>query len=220
MVAMDVQLDERSTRLLTEEAKRFPREVRRAFYYSCGIVLRMMRGRMSGKNKHIAAWDDFTKRYRAKATWDSAHTFGGNLMWPDKKKLTMQPEGDRVRIGWIGSLEEAAIRFQNGGSEETSKEWRHFRYKEGFKHGEVPRIAVTPSRPVVAQAMADAEKNLANWTLGAFAKVMEGKIKAWDMRYQENPGTQAGARAASRARGGETILEKINRLKAELGITD
>ena len=77
-----------------------------------------------------------------------------------------------------------------------------------------------PSRPVVAQAMADAEKNLANWTLGAFAKVMEGKIKAWDMRYQENPGTQAGARAASRARGGETILEKINRLKAELGITD
>lgn len=220
MVAMDVQLDERSTRLLTEEAKRFPREVRRAFYYSCGIVLRMMRGRMSGKNKYIAAWDDFTKRYRAKATWDSAHTFGGALMWPDKKKLTMQPEGDRVRIGWIGSMEEAAVRFQNGGSEETSKEWRHFRYKEGFKHGEVPRIAVTPQRPVVAQAMADAEKNLANWTLGAFAKVMEGKIKSWDIRYQENPGTQAGARAASRARGGETILEKINRLKAELGITD
>ena len=49
MVAMDVQLDEKSTKLLLAEAKRFPKEVRRAFYYSCGITLRIMRGRMSGK---------------------------------------------------------------------------------------------------------------------------------------------------------------------------
>ena len=43
MVAMDVQLDEKSTKLLLAEAKRFPKEVRRAFYYSCGITLRIMR---------------------------------------------------------------------------------------------------------------------------------------------------------------------------------
>lgn len=197
MVAMDVQLDERSTKLLLAEAKRFPREVRRAFYYSCGITLRIMRGRMSGKSKHIAKWDEFTKRYRAMANWDSAHTFGGKLMWPDKKKLTMEPEGDRVRIGWIGSMEDAARRFQEGGSAETTSEWRHYRYKQGFKPGEVPRIAVTPERPVVAQAQEDAQRHVADWTLGAFAKIMQGKIKAWEIRYQKNSWTKAGARAAA-----------------------
>ena len=197
MVAMDVQLDERSTKLLLAEAKRFPREVRRAFYYSCGITLRIMRGRMSGKSKHIAKWDEFTKRYRAMAKWDSAQTFGGKLMWPDKKKLTMEPEGDRVRIGWIGSMEDAARRFQEGGSAETTSEWRHYRYKQGFKPGEVPRIAVTPERPVVAQAQEDAQRHVADWTLGAFAKIMQGKIKAWEIRYQKNSWTKAGARAAA-----------------------
>ena len=197
MVAMDVQLDEKSTKLLLAEAKRFPKEVRRAFYYSCGITLRIMRGRMSGKSKHIAKWDEFTKRYRAMANWDSAHTFGGKLMWPDKKKLTMEPEGDRVRIGWIGSMEDAARRFQEGGSAETTSEWRHYRYKQGFKPGEVPRIAVTPERPVVAQAQEDAQRHVADWTLGAFAKIMQGKIKAWEIRYQKNSWTKAGARAAA-----------------------
>ena len=197
MVAMDVQLDEKSTKLLLAEAKRFPKEVRRAFYYSCGITLRIMRGRMSGKSKHIAKWDEFTKRYRAMAKWDSAQTFGGKLMWPDKKKLTMEPEGDRVRIGWIGSMEEAARIFQEGGSAETTSEWRHYRYKQGFMHGEVPRVAVTPERPVVAQAQAEASKHLADWTLGAFVKVLNGKIKRWEVRYRENSGTKAGARAAA-----------------------
>ena len=197
MVAMDVQLDEKSTKLLLAEAKRFPKEVRRAFYYSCGITLRIMRGRMSGKSKHIAKWDEFTKRYRAMAKWDSAQTFGGKLMWPDKKKLTMEPEGDRVRIGWIGSMEDAARRFQEGGSAETTSEWRHYRYKQGFKPGEVPRIAVTPERPVVAQAQEDAQRHVADWTLGAFAKIMQGKIKAWEIRYQKNSWTKAGARAAA-----------------------
>lgn len=199
MFAMDVQLDEKSTKYLLMEAKRFPREVRRAFYYSCGITLKIMRGRMTGKSPYIAKWDDFTRRYREKATWDSAHTFGGKLMWPDKKKLTMQPEGDRVRIGWIGSMEEAAQTFQDGGSEETSSEWRQARYRQGFLTGEVPRVSVTPSRPVVAQAQEDAASHVADWTLGAFVKIMQGKIKAWEIRYRKNSGTKAGAQAASNA---------------------
>lgn len=183
MVAMDVQLDEVSTKMLLNAARDFPRQVRRAFYYSCGIALRMMRGRMSGKNKHIAKWDEFTKRYRAMATWDSAHAFGGKLMWPDKKKLTMEPEGDRVRIGWIGPLEAPAERFQEGGSEETTKEWRHYRYKQGFVHGEVPQVAVTPRRPVIEQVNTEARQHLAEWTLGNLAKVLDGRIKAWETRY-------------------------------------
>lgn len=196
MVAMDVQLDEKSTKLLLAEAKRFPKEVRRAFYYSCGITLRIMRGRMSGKSKHIAKWDEFTKRYRAIAKWDSAHTFGGKLMWPDKK-LTMEPEGDRVRIGWIGSMEEAARIFQEGGNRHNSWEWRRNRVEQGFMLHEVPEWSNTPQRPVVAQAQAEASKHLADWTLGAFVKVLNGKIKRWEVRYRENSGTKAGARAAA-----------------------
>jgi hypothetical protein len=194
---MDVQLDEKSTKFLTDEAKRFPNEVRRAFYYSCGITLRIMRGRMSGKSKHIAKWDEFTKRYRAMAKWDSAQTFGGKLMWPNGKKLTMEPEGDRVRIGWIGSMEDAARIFQEGGNRHNSWEWRRNRVEQGFMMHEVPEWSNTPQRPVVAQAQAEASKHLADWTLGAFVKVLNGKIKRWEVRYRENSGTKAGARAAA-----------------------
>lgn len=183
MVAMDVQLDKQSEKMLLDAARKFPREVRRAFYYSCGTALRMMRGMMNGKNKHIARWDDFTRRYREKATWDSAHTFGGKLMWPDKKKLTMKPEGDRVRIGWIGPLEGPAERFMEGGSEETTKEWRHDRYKQGFSHGEVPRVAVTPPRPVIQQVETEARQHLSEWTMSALVRVLDGRIKAWKTRY-------------------------------------
>ena len=182
--------------------------MRRAFYYSCGIALRMMRGRMSGKNKHIAVWNDFTKLYRAKATWDSAHTFGGKLMWPDKKKLTMEPQGDRVRIGWIGPLEAPAVRFQEGGSEETTKEWRRARYKQGFAHGEVPRVAITPSRPVIEQVTIKARKNLAEWTLSNLAKVLDGRIKAWETRHTSlSTDTKRGKTVGPR---GELIVKRMS----------
>lgn len=183
MVAMDVQLDEVSTKMLLNAARDFPRQVRRAFYYSCGIALRMMRGRMSGKNKHIAKWDEFTKRYRAMATWDSAHAFGGKLMWPDKKKLTMEPEGDRVRIGWIGPLEAPAERFQEGGTSHNGWDWRRARVEQGFSMHEVPAYSVTPRRPVIEQVNTEAREHLAEWTLSNLAKVLDGRIKAWETRY-------------------------------------
>lgn len=228
MVAMDVQLDEVSTKMLLKAARDFPRQVRRAFYYSCGIALRMMRGRMSGKNSHIAAWDEFTKRYRAKATWDSAHTFGGKLMWPDKKKLTMEPEGDRVRIGWIGALEAPAERFQEGGSEETTKEWRHYRYKQGFAHGEVPRVAVTPRRPVIEQVETDARQHLAEWTMSALVRVLDGRIKTWETRYTalstaSKSGKEIGPKGdliLRRRAGARDVQRAINQWLAELKAGD
>ena len=183
MVVMDVQLDKQSERMLLDAARKFPREVRRAFYYSCGIALRMMRGRMSGKNKHIARWDDFTRRYREKATWDSAHTFGGKLMWPDKKKLTMEPEGDRVRIGWIGPLEAPAERFQEGGTSHNGWDWRRARVEQGFSMHEVPEQSVTPPRPVIQQVETEARQHLSEWTMSALVRVLDGRIKAWETRY-------------------------------------
>lgn len=203
---MDVRLSDRSNKFLVEQARKFPREVRRAFYYACGVALRNMRSMMDGKTSkrrknNLAKWDDFTRQFRAKqsVTWPAASKFGGKLMFPDKKQLTMQPEGDRVRIGWIGALEEAARRFQDGGSEATTKEWRHWRYVEGFPHGAVPQVANTPPRPVIEIVANDMDKHIDDITLGALEKIFLGKIKYWETRYNKSAWTREGARAAKYA---------------------
>jgi hypothetical protein len=206
MIAFDVSLSERSNQFLLEQARKFPREVRRAFYYACGVALRNMRSMMDGKTSkrrknNLAKWDDFTRQFRAKqsVTWPPASKFGGKLMFPDNKQLTMQPEGDRVRIGWIGALEEAARRFQDGGSEATTKEWRHWRYVEGFPHGSVPQVANTPPRPVIEIVANDMDKHIDDITLGALEKIFLGKIKYWETRYNKSAWTREGARAAKYA---------------------
>jgi hypothetical protein len=206
MIAMDVRLSDRSNKFLVEQARKFPREVRRAFYYACGVALRNMRSMMDGKTSkrrknNLAKWDDFTRQFRAKqsVTWPPASKFGGKLMFPDNKQLTMQPEGDRVRIGWIGALEEAARRFQDGGSEATTKEWRHWRYVEGFPHGAVPQVANTPPRPVIEIVANDMDKHIDDITLGAPEKIFLGKIKYWETRYKKSAWTREGARAAKYA---------------------
>ena len=203
---MDVSLSERSNQFLLEQARKFPREVRRAFYYACGVALRNMRSMMDGKTSkrrknNLAKWDDFTRQFRTKqsVTWPPASKFGGKLMFPDNKQLTMQPEGDRVRIGWIGALEEAARRFQDGGSEATTKEWRHWRYVEGFPHGSVPQVANTPPRPVIEIVANDMDKHIDDITLGALEKIFLGKIKYWETRYNKSAWTREGARAAKYA---------------------
>lgn len=200
MVAMNVQLDDASTKFLLQEAKRIPREVRRAFYFACGITLRNMRLRMSGKSDKIERWQGFTHAYRAKQVryWPPAKKFGGKLMWPTSKVLTMQPEGDRVRIGWIGTLEDAAKRFQDGGSEPTTPQWRHRLYRIGIPHDIVPKVAETPPRPVVEQITEEANRHLADWVLGALARVLAGAIPKWEVRYQKSAWTQQGAKAAER----------------------
>ena len=206
MIAMDVRLSDRSNKFLVEQARKFPREVRRAFYYACGVALRNMRSMMDGKTSkrrknNLAKWDDFTRQFRTKqsVTWPPASKFGGKLMFPDNKQLTMQPEGDRVRIGWIGALEEAARRFQDGGSEATTKEWRHWRYVEGFPHGSVPQVANTPPRPVIEIVANDMDKHIDDITLGALEKIFLGKIKYWETRYNKSAWTREGARAAKYA---------------------
>jgi hypothetical protein len=104
-----------------------------------------------------------------------------------------------VRIGWIGALEEAARRFQDGGSEATTKEWRHWRYIEGFPHGSVPQVANTPPRPVIEIVANDMDKHIDDITLGALEKIFLGKIKYWETRYNKSAWTREGARAAKYA---------------------
>ena len=198
MVAMDVQLDEASTKFLLQEAKRIPKEVRRAFYFACGIALRNMRLRMSGKSDKIERWQGVTREYRYYQSrfWPAAEKFGGKLMWPTSKVLTMQPEGDRVRIGWIGNLEDAAKKFQEGGSEPTTPEWRHRLYRAGISRDIVPKVAETPPRPVVEQVTEEAGRHLADWTIGALSRVLKGEIPKWEVRYQKSAWTKQGVKAA------------------------
>ena len=117
-------------------------------------------------------------------------------MYPKGRQIVLKKEGDRVRVGWVGTLEQAAIKFQDGGSEETTKGWRHALYKRGFLPGEVPRVAATPQRPVIDQAIESTRKHMADWTLGALDKFLRERISRLDLKYRKNAGTRAGARAA------------------------
>lgn len=198
-VALDIKLDKVATEFILRQAKQFPHEVRRAWYYVNGIALRNMRSRMSGRSRRVPKWESFTRRFREIAKWEYAHVFGGRLMFPDGKQLTMQAEGDSVRLGWIGPLESAAITFQEGGSAETEPEWRRARYAEGFEPGEVPLVANTPPRPVVDAVYDESAPHFAEWLLGAYARVLKGKIKGWEMRYHKSASAKQGYGAAARA---------------------
>ena len=201
MVAIDARLDDKSEKFLLDMARRFPNEVRRAFFYAAGKARKVMRGRMNGKNENVERWGDFTRRWRKVQLargYEPAKRFGGKLMYPKGKQLVLKREGgDRVRVGWVGTLEEAAVKFQDGGSTPTSASWRHYLYKTGkFTEGEVPREAITPRRPVVAQTVDDTRKKMADWTLGALDKFLRERISRLDLKYRKTAGTREGARAA------------------------
>ena len=215
MMTFDARLDEKSERFLLDVARRFPNEVRRAFFYAAGMARKVMRGRMNGKNENVERWDDFTRRlrrYQLSRGYEAAKKFGGKLMWPKGKQLVLKREGgDRVRVGWVGTLEQAAIKFQDGGSEPTTSSWRHYIYKSGkFIDGEVPTVANTPRRPVVAQTVEDTRKHMAEWTLGALDKFLRERISRLDLKYKKTAGTRAGARAAWQS---VAAMEAVNDLE-------
>ena len=218
MVAMDVQLDKQSEAFLLDMARRFPRELRRAFYYAAGQSRKVLRGQMNGKNDEVARWDDFTRRvrrYQLSRGYEPAKKFGGKLMWPKGKQLVLKKEGDRVRVGWVGTLEDAAIKFQNGGVEPTSSAWRHYLYKSGkFEEGEVPREANTPARPVVDNTARKTERHLADWTLGALDKFLRERIARLDFKYKKNTWTREGARAATQSAEAQEAVNDLMEFSA------
>lgn len=207
---IEISLSKEDERLLERYAKEFPSEFTRAFIAASGIVLRNMRGKMNGKSKKkgIPNWESFTKSARKVMKQPWASKFGGRLMYGDKCPLTMYPTGkDSVKIGWIGPMEEAAKRFQEGGTSDTSSSWREWLYTKGFKSGEVPKIANTPPRPVVELTHSEAQKHMAEWMLGALDRIFKGKIKRWELRYNKTPETRKGAMTGE---------EKVAALKARI----
>lgn len=202
MIGLDVQIDRRSERFLDEMAKTYPAQVRQAFSRACSIVCRRMRGAMADRPRKgavvtVAKWDAFTRKERERSSLEYRHTFGGKLVWPKKKQIAIVPEGrDRVRVGWVGALEDWAVRFQEGGSRETSPTWRHWLYRKGFTETEVPKVANTPPRPIVEPTAEDGVKHIADWTLGAFASLM--RRKAQKLELSANADTREGMMAAAR----------------------
>ena len=211
MVNVSVEIDPKERRELERLFKRMPTETRRAYGLACSIVVRRMRRRMNPRNHELAPWDDFTKRLRGLLPFKAV--FGGRL-FDSPKKITMYQKGDSTVIGWVGSMEAAAVKFQDGGSEPTNfgKRYKRYMMARGIPHAMIPKVANTPARPVVEPVAREAASDFGDWVLGALAKILEGKIAGNALKYEKSPSTDKGYRAAKGVAEGMVSLAQIREI--------
>ena len=171
MIAMDVRLSDRSEKFLVEQARKFPREVRRAFYYACGVALRNMRSMMRGKSNKIAKWDDFTRQLRAAN--NRTKPMGGVLA--EKGRIVAYKQNGYQIIGWPDALASWAVKFQDGagGSEADNflndPKSRHYLHKKGIR--DIPRVYAHNPRKVLPEPFGSyVKKNLDEWARNVFYK--------------------------------------------------
>lgn len=201
MMGFDVRMSPEAERFLVRMAKESPKEVRRALGLACSIVRSRMRRQM-GKRTTLAEWKDITKDIRRIHPMAWSDTFGGKLVWPNAKQIAIVPHGDYCRVGWIGPLEAASIKFQDGGTVEIPKWMRVELYKTGkYTRGTVPQTDSQASRQVVDPIAEEARGHFAEWVARIFEKVMNNMIKQSERRLA-NATTPAQriryARAAAR----------------------
>ena len=201
MMGFDVRMSPEAERFLVSMAKESPKEVRRALGLACSIVRSRMRRQM-GKRTTLAGWKDITKDIRRIHPMAWSDTFGGKLVWPSAKQIAIVPHGDHCRVGWIGPLEPAAVRFQDGGTVEIPKWMRVELYKTGkYARGTVPQTDSQESRQVVDPIAEEARGHFAEWVAHIFAKVMNNMIKQSERRLANATTTAQRiryARAAAR----------------------
>lgn len=210
MIGMSLQLDPESKRLLESLARECPDAARKAFYRAASIIARKMRARMNPRRRAVASWQDITRRIRDVYVNEEAKTFGGKLMHPKGRQIAIKPvSGGGVVVGWVDSLAEPAVRFQRGGTAQTSASWRQYLYRRGFERSAVPQVAVTPERPVVDPVAAESAGKFPEWMIGAMKSILEKRIKKATLRYNKTPATEAGARAARSVANAYSTLAMI-----------
>lgn len=221
MMGFDVRMSPEAERFLVKMAKESPKEVRRALGLACSIVRSRMRRQM-GKRTTLAGWKDITRNIRRLQAKAWSDTFGGQLVYPAAKQIAIVPHGDYCRVGWIGPLEAASIRFQDGGAVEIPKWMRVELYKTGkYTRGTVPQTDSQESRQVVDPIAAEARGHFAEWVARIFEKVMNNMIKQSERRLASATTTAQRiryARAAARgyasiAHGDVMELEKRGLLR-------
>ena len=205
-MGFDVRMSPEAEKFLVKMAKESPKEVKRALGLACSIVRSRMR-RMMGKRTTLAGWQDITKEIRKTQMYAWSDMFGGRLVWPNKKQIAIVPHGDYCRVGWIGPLEPASIKFQDGGSIEIPKWMRHELYKTGhFVRGSIPEVGSQPERQVVDPVAEEARAHFAEWVARIFEKVMNNMIKQSERRLASATTTAQRIRyARAAARGYATI---------------
>lgn len=210
MIGMSLQLDPESKRLLERLARECPDAARKAFYRAASIIRRKMVARMNNRRPKVAPWQDITRRIREMAKAEEVKTFGGRLMHPNGRQIAIKPvSGGGVVVGWVDSMEEPAIRFQRGGTAQTSASWRQYLYRRGFERSAVPQVAVTPERPVVDPVAEESAGKFPEWMIGAMKTILEKRIKNATLRYNKTPATEAGARAARSVANAYSALAMI-----------
>lgn len=201
MVGFDVRMTPEAERFLVGLAKESPKEVRRALGLACAIVRSRMRRQM-GKRTTLAGWKEITKEIRRLQANAYSDTFGGQLVYPNARQIAIVPSGDFCRVGWIGPLEAASIRFQDGKTVELPTWLRRELYKTGhFPSGTVPESDYQQPRQVVDPIAEEARGHFAEWVAHIFGKVMKNMIAQSERRLAKatsNSQRVRYARAAAR----------------------
>lgn len=210
MIGLTLELDPESKRFLESLAKECPDAARKAFYRAASIVSRKMRAKMNNRHPKVEEWQDITRRIRNVYQGESSKTFGGKLMHPKGKQIAIKPvSGGGVVVGWVDAMEEPAVRFQRGGSEPTAKDWRRFLYIKGIERGTLPKVAVTPPRPVVDPVAEESAGKFPEWMIGAMKTILEKRVKRATLSYSRSPATEEGARAAKSAASAYSVMAII-----------
>ncbi len=197
MIGMSLQIDPESRKLLEELAAAFPDAANKAFFRAASIVSRKMRARMNPRRHAVQPWQEITRRIRNMASSEDAKTFGGKLMYPNGRQIAIKPFAGGAVVGWIDALETAASKFQSGDSASTSAAWRHYLYRRGFSHDDVPKVAITPERPVVDPVAGESAGKFPEWMLGAMQTILQRRIKRASLNYSRTGATAEGSRAAA-----------------------
>ena len=143
------------------------------------------------------------------ASNEEAKTFGGKLMYPNGRQIAIKPFSGGAVVGWIDALETAASKFQSGDSASTSAAWRHYLYRRGFSHDDVPKVAITPERPVVDPVAGESAGKFPEWMLGAMQTILQRRIKRASLNYSRTGATAEGSRAAATVADAYSALSMI-----------
>ena len=167
MIALTFQPTPESLRELSRLERETPRLFRRAYFDGVARVRNAFRGvmRRQGGRDGVPA---FVPRSYITTTYLHPGTKPGGVLADRKRIVIDNLGGDARRVGWVGTLDKWAVKYQTAETYTLSKEMRHWWHKRGVK--DVPTTYDRPSRALVAPLHRYIATNFSRYVLEAYEK--------------------------------------------------
>ena len=166
MIALKFEPAPESLRMLSRLERETPRLFRRAYFDGVARVRNAFRGVMSrqGGQDGVPA---FAPRQAVTLQLHPGTKPGGVLA--DRRRIVIDNlGGDARRVGWVGTLDRWAVKYQTAEAYTLSREMRHWWHKRGVK--DVPTTYDRPSRALVAPLHRYIATNFSRYVLEAYEK--------------------------------------------------